>query len=258
MNELQRQAYLSALGIENYMPKWQLPFAPAARQCDSLPSILDENITSESNFHEIVTAEILVEKKTTVLPDLAASHQLLADINAPVAKPVRITAASIMQQLEQTPQEVLRPFALSIWRPRPGCLIIDSRNTALALPTELLLHNILRAWLGQSVGVMQEEVLRWPMVENRFVSRTAADARTELQTWLAVENELRPVDQLWLMGENAARYFLPADVDTMQAWWQKHTLAESGLHGLILPGLNQLLQQPLLKAQLWSVIRTLS
>src|SRR6187402_3035801 len=33
MNELQRQAYLSALGIENYAPRWLLPSAPVSVVC---------------------------------------------------------------------------------------------------------------------------------------------------------------------------------------------------------------------------------
>ena len=249
MNELQRQAYLSALGIENYMPRWHLPCAPASFQCDlsALDNMPDVSATEAGNQS--------LAPISRPLHDPEISGRLLDDINTPSTKPVKISAASILQSLEQKASQDVHPFSLSIWRPQPGMLVIDSRDTSLALPVELLLHNVLRAYIGKPISSLQEEVLRWPMVENRFVSRTEANARTELQTWLSVENDLRPINQLWLMGVNAARYLLPANTELKDTLWQAHQLPESGLKAFVVPSLNQLLQQPLMKAQLWATIK---
>lgn len=244
MNELQRQAYLSNMGIENYMPRWQLPFGPAAQQCEFPMLTVDVAVPDKTDMAQTIS-----------VLDAPPTNTLLADMNISATRPIKISATSILQQLEKKPPVEVQPFALSVWRPAPGFLIIDSRHAALALPTELLLHNILRASLNRPVDSLQEEVLRWPMIENRFVSRTASDARTELQTWLAVEHERRPVNRLWLMGDNAIRYLLSADVEPQACVWQYHQLSESELTGLILPGLNDFLQQPLLKAQLWAAIK---
>jgi hypothetical protein len=252
MNELQRQAYLSVFGIENYMPRWHLPCAPESVAC-VLPAITP---ALEMPSIQVVDAA-LSQPQIAIATSLEREppQRLLADIVTSSSAPVRISVASILQQLEEKPVDIAPHFSLSVWRPAPGFLIIDSRNTALALPTELLLHNILRAFIGNQLAGLQEEVLRWPMVENRFVSRTVIDARAELQTWLAVEHELRPVTQLWLMGDNAARYLVTGDSEPTESWWQRHSLPSIGLPALILPGLNQLLQQPQLKARMWMCIQ---
>jgi hypothetical protein len=122
------------------------------------------------------------------------------------------------------------------------------------LPTEVLLNNLLRAHLSGNSFSLGEEVLRWPMAENRFVSRTENDARNELQTWLAVENELRPINKLWLMGESAACYWMAADSDWLQLCWTMQSIADLPLQALILPSLNQLLQNPSQKSRLWACL----
>lgn len=255
MNELQRQAYLSSLGIENYMPRWQLPFAPIAIQSDVSLFVAD-GCATKTDTETFENSSVLISTKINIAPDTSPLNLLQTDLIAPVSKPVKISSASILQQLEKKPQVVeVKPFALSVWRPAPGFLVIDSRQAALALPTEIFLCNILSALIRKVTNLSPEEVLRWPMVENRFVSHTLDHARAELQTWLTVEHEQRSINQLWLMGQNAARYLLPADIELEGCLWKRQQLAESGLTGLVLPSLNELLQQPQLKAQLWAAIQ---
>lgn len=256
VNELQRQAYLSALGIENYMPRLRLPFAPAAIACElpvfaETPAILPR----ETPVGLIASVAGGVAKTTSATGNLGAID-ILADVNPVKKSVVAVNAASILDQLETKKIPSLEPFTLSIWRPVPGFLIVDTRNSALALPTELLLNNLLRVFLSKDKLDLREEVMRWPMIENRFVSRTADDARNELQTWLAVENELRPVNRLWLMGNNAARYLLTAEINPLDVYWQECSLGSTGsLNAFILPSLNEFLQQPLLKARFWASIK---
>ncbi len=260
VHELQRQAYLSALGIENYMPRMILPFAPPSSVCE-LPVFaeLHEAPSQQDKLPPIpvVAAEVTSQANTT---RNSVANDILADVAPAKKSPVPVNAASILEQLETKKAPIVEPFALSLWRPAPGFLIVDSRNSSLALPTELLLNNVLRSFLPAIKPDLREEVMRWPMIENRFVSRTADDARNELQTWLAVENELRPIDRLWLMGDNAARYLLSADIKPADACWQEHSLNLSGagvnlLHAVVLPSLVDLLQTPLLKARLWASVK---
>lgn len=251
MNELQRQTYLSALGIENYAPRWVLPSAPAAVAC-VMP-------VSEGSFGAAPSSQLFDSgiSTNTKIENGNPSPSLLttlADLGEKQKIPLAINAATILQQIDEKKAPTVQPFSLSIYRPQPGFLIIDSRNTTLALPTELLLNNLLRAHLNSNQFTLGDEVLRWPMIENRFVSRTEDDARNELQTWLAVENELRPVHTLWLMGENAVRYWLDAAVDWVAICWKKQLLKDLQLHALILPSLNQLLQSPSQKSRLWNCL----
>ena len=256
MNELNRQAYLAALGLENYMPRWRLPEAPEPYAC-VLPEIQIVQAPANSEVQSVSTAVASLERQFVSPASKGIAEDVLAAFSAPAQKPdkspVGFDAASILAQLEKPKAAPkIQPFSLSLWRPEPGFLIIDERNTQLALPTELFLSNMLRACFGIAKSALGEDVLRWPMIENSFVSRTEIDARTELQTWLAVENELRPIARLWLMGHNASRYLLPEATDLDAVEWDLWTLAAPGIKALILPSLNQLLQQPLLKAKLWA------
>jgi hypothetical protein len=255
LNELQRQAYLSALGIENYMPRLILPFAPTAIVCE-LPVFVEAQVATHQQDQSILSSSFSVDSAQAATGiGSSGATDILADVS-PVKKSVApINAASILDQLKTKKTPSLEPFALSVWRPVPGFLIVDSRNTGLALPTELLLNNMLRSLLTIEKPDSREEVIRWPMIENRFVSRTAEDARNELQTWLAVENELRPINRIWLMGNNAARYLLADEVNPADVYWQEQLLGSSGsLSAIILPSLNEFLQQPLLKARFWASV----
>jgi hypothetical protein len=247
MNELQRQAYLSSLGIESYMPRWHLPSAPMSIAC-VLPTVAVSPTASDigSEFDKVADVPKEVSFSPSLLDSLIKSDKPASPLSS------TINAASILQQLEEKKAPVIQPFSLSLWRPVPGFLIVDARNSQLALPTELLLGNILRTHLGMAPFTLNEEVMRWPMIENRFVSHTADDARNELQTWLAVENELRPISQLWLMGENVANYFLPRDSAWSNCCWQVKELDNLLIQALILPSLVSLLQQPQQKAKLWA------
>lgn len=251
MNELQRQTYLSALGIENYAPRWLLPSAPASVAC-AMPvfDISVEKIVSSPVSSISAVIDSSADSKNSSPNLLMAIANLAEQKRVPLA----INAAAILQQLEEKKAPVVQPFSLSVYRPQPSFLIIDSRHTKLALPTELLLNNLLRVHTNVGQFVLSEEVLRWPMIENRFVSRTEHDARNELQTWLAVENELRPIETLWLMGENAACYWLDAGCDWSTVCWTTQRISDLPLQALILPSLNQLLQNPAQKSNLWTCL----
>lgn len=248
MNELQRQAYISALGIENYAPRWLLPSAPISVAC-VLPVLeVSEEVINSAPSIIFAGLEERVPDNKIPSPDLLNS---IADLGEKKKLSAPVNAATILQQLEEKKAPVVQPFSLSVYRPQAGFLIIDSRNTQLALPTDLLLHNLLRSYLKGNQFALNDEVLRWPLIENRFVSRTETDARNELQTWLAVENELRPISQLWLMGENASCYWLAADVTWASACWELQAIDGLPLKALIWPSLNELLQKPAHKAKLW-------
>lgn len=251
MNELQRQAYLSALGIENYAPRWLLPSAPVSVAC--VIPVFDIPIAPiVTSPVSLVAATIEAHtQRNSPAPNLLTT---IADLGEQKKAPLAINAAAILQQLDEKKAPVVQPFSLSVYRPQPGFLIIDSRNTKLALPTEVLLNNLLRAHFKAGQFGFGEEVLRWPMIENRFVSRTEDDARNELQTWLAVENELRPIHTLWLMGESAACYWLASGSDWSASCWTAQSIKDLSLQALILPSLNQLLQNPAQKSRLWACL----
>ncbi|GGY75501.1 hypothetical protein GCM10011613_21270 [Cellvibrio zantedeschiae] len=258
MNELHRQMYLSALGLDTYMPRLHLPFAAISIACelpiaapDSQPTARVER-PAESFVSPIQQNAKPVSSEVSPVGNLIGNMFDVPKVARAVSQPV--TAADILAQLDAKPVTI-EPFSLSIWRPFDGLMVVDSRNTKLALPTELLLNNILRAFfLNQSLKT-QEEVLRWPMIENSFTKRTVADARNELQTWLSVQHEIRPIRYLWLMGANAATYLLPENSEYKDNLFKSVSLADGGIDALILPSLNECLQTPTAKQQLYFALR---
>jgi hypothetical protein len=261
MNELQRQMYLSALGMDTYMPRWHLPFAPVSIACELPIATSETHSNTKPELHQesfaapvqpqpiLKSVALNVSPVNNLIGDIFDAKKLTKSIVQPTS------AADILAQLDVKPVTI-EAFSLSIWRPIEGLMIVDSRNTKLALPTELFLNNILRSIFSNQLLKSQEEVLRWPMIENSFTKRTANDARNELQTWLSVQHEIRPIRYLWLMGSNAATYLLPETLVYSDSLNKIIRLADSAITALILPSLNEFLQKPAAKQQLFSALRT--
>jgi len=120
MNELQRQHYLSALGVDTYMPRWQLPFAPVAVICETtglieapvLESSVIKNDDSNRRQQDISTSEPKIEigipaQSNNVLNDILEQKKLLA------SNPQPISAADILANLVAKPANI-DAFSLSI------------------------------------------------------------------------------------------------------------------------------------------------
>jgi len=260
MNELQRQHYLSALGIDTYMPRWQLPFAPISYVSTLIPSAVELVLSpyeTKVEASHIQSSPSISQAKVEV-NNSSQTNNLLNNLfetkKVSASKPQLVGAAAILAQLDVRPANI-EAFSLSIWRPFDGVMIVDSRNSKLALPTELLLNNILRSFFSTQAANSKEEILRWPMIENSFTKRTADDARVELQTWLSVQHEIRPIQYLWLMGENAATHLLPEQADFTNSFFNFVNLTDSAINALILPSLNEILQKPTLKQKIFAAIR---
>jgi hypothetical protein len=265
MNELQRQQYLSALGVDSYMPRIHLPYAPVSVVCELPVDDYQHEVTALNDAPSMAVAPSPVVKPPTIKSEVGDSpvNHLIGDIlgDRRISKPIAAatSAADILAGLE-TKVVAIDPFSLSIWRPVDGLLVIDSRNSKLALPTEMLLKNILRTLYPDQPAQMQEEILRWPMIENSFAKRTQAEARSELQTWLAVQCEIRPVKHIWLLGKNAAEYLLRESGAFADATFSTRALVEPRvadlqIAGLLLPSLNEILQTPQHKPALFAALR---
>lgn len=255
MNEYQRQSYLTSMGIENYMPRWRLALAPTPVACvlpvsDAVFVPVEEELSSspqtDTNIRNMVVKPTAV---ADVLRDLKLDQQKKTDTPKPEQKgDTSLVSAPVVKTIPA--------FALSIWRPQNDLLVIDSRNAQLALPTELLLQNILRALYGVPSNSGAEDILRWPLIDNTFVSRTVDDARSVLQVWLEVELERRPVKRLLLMGYNAAQYFLESENSYQSSLFHALELTQFSTQAIVAPSLVELLQKPEQKLSLWQVLQS--
>ncbi len=248
MNEYQRQAYLDAMGMEQYVPRWLMPHAPMPTACE-LPI-------------EMPKAAAPVSPQPAA-PDSAPAvgprpvTDFLDDMRRPPAKPARREPEPAAEQAAPAVPvpERIAPFTLSIWRSPLPVLVVDARQPKAAMPTDRLLRNLLQALAPHDSREVREEVLPWPLVRHKAVRLTADDARAELSTWLETELTNRPVRQLLLMGEAAARYLLPEDQSYENVLWQSLKLAPFDVPTLVAPSLLELLRDPSLKRPLWGALQ---
>ena len=153
-------------------------------------------------------------------------------------------------------------FSLTVWRVSEQLMVIDSRQAQLALPTERLLVNMLRAlgYGGQSLP--KAEVVRWPLLENATEDQGEAEAREMLHAYLDAHLLLNPAKHLLLMGPEAARYILPAEGEYQGDWFDGLLGREVALEVLstkavVAHSLTAMLQDPGLKAATWRSIQPL-
>lgn len=242
MNELQRQSYLSALGLDNYAPRWLLPGAPVSVPCarpEPPRAPVDVPVQAEAE-------RAAVESAPAATP--------LAEVMREMAGPAASAPAPVQAPARDTKSPRVAPFTLSIWRSSAPLLVLDARQPRSALPTERLLRNLLAALGLLDSASVTEEVLPWPLVAPASAEPGADDARAELHTWLEAELTRRPVRGLLLMGDNAARHLLPTEADLEALRWHKADLPAFDCPALVLPSLVELLQAPLQKRALWRAL----
>ncbi len=231
------------MGIDVYMPRWSLPAAAASAPCSWEPD-------------EVAFApEIAWQGSSPVVEPSADAPRVVKDVLRELVEPRRAeprpsSINSHSSPSVDTASSTIPAFALSIWRPYPGLLVIDEREAKAALPTEVLLHNILRAIIPDLKHPGGEEILPWPLVENAAVSHTREDAETALQVWLEVELERRPSSRLILMGRHSMQFFYKGR-DYRESLWHQLPLLNTSARALISCSLVELLRDPLLKRQLW-------
>ncbi|BFM15227.1 hypothetical protein R50073_14100 [Maricurvus nonylphenolicus] len=283
MNELQRQQYLDALGVDTYMPRWVLPHAPEPVACDVsfIPSELEGSegggegisaaVASQPAVNDSAATPVARPASTGAAPQgQASSSSVLAVLSGETPTADKVPAVETVAEVKDTsvptateqakPQAASEPvpaFALSIWRISEDLLIIDSRQAQLALPTEPLLINILAALGYPRQPLPKTEVIRWPMVDNPFVGQSEADAREMLEAYLDGKLLTHPTKHLLLMGDEAARYILPAEQSLADVQGKAIELPQHKAEAIVVPSLSDMLQDPLQKRLTWQAIQPL-
>lgn len=240
LNERRRMEYLDAMGIAMFVPRWVLPGAKASAQA-AIPRPHQEEPSAHAVEAEATAAPQPVQAAVNHLMDaLSDQAERLRDTPASFDTPGETSAegdGNFGKQVEATSQvahriqhpeseperstsvkpaappvrsepaaEVPVRFALSIWRPAPGLMILDSRVAGQALPTHALLENILRA-KGLASPPANPDVLTWPPA-GVAPPPGWTGAREMLQAFLQARLEHQPASYLWLMGESACHAVL--------------------------------------------------
>lgn len=287
MYETTRHQYLQAMGIDSYMPRCLLSNAAVSQECDwpvaeGIPTAADapapgSPIAVESHQPVIggtnpeladnsATAEVSIAKPVDDgirAGSAVGAAELLAAFEPEKAQRKHLVKTSKQPKLEgvdESSSPALR-FSLSVWC-FDDLLVLDSRHSEKALPTEKLLLSLLQA-NGLKLGnVPKAQVLQWPMFDMPQADNSVAAAREMLTAFLDTLLET-PVSSWWLMGADTF-HLLPVDVLPQVDAGFGHLIAADQLQEisarpvkqlLTMPSLAEMLERPQLKAKAWRAMR---
>ena len=151
-------------------------------------------------------------------------------------------------------------FTLSLWTITPSLLVIDTRQTGSALPTDKLLQNILRAVGYPLAQLPPSELVRWPIFKQDPQANNSEEAFAMVQANIGARCAKAPGLQILLMGETAAEFVI-GGLDQYQSYEQHlgHAMpcAIWQASAIVLPSLIDILQDPSKKALVWQALQPL-
>ena len=263
--EVRRQAMLHAMGMDVWLPRQALVNAAPSREW-----LLDWETIDQVAIQPAV--QTVVPRPSTTAAGSAISapavqrgervsvrDKLALAVIKPKAQP-NVSApvtASVEQPATQPASIAAEPiprFALQMLR-ADNCLLLVDLPTGEAFqsrdPDYQLLKDMLRAagLTDQPRFLRQGIPLVWPILRtgNLMRSQNAAAARACVRDLLSVEQQAEPTGCIWLVGEQAVRFGSAADA---AALYQLQPFAE-GVQAWSLPSLESVLEQPLLKRDIW-------
>jgi hypothetical protein len=250
MAEDRRRAYLRAMQVDVWLPRIELPFAAPSR-----PELL--NFTEPTNAPEPEALTAAEPVKPAARVETAVTK--LAQLERPRVSPLKAPISA--PEPEVTPEPVKRepPPRFSLQLLRAGCclLLVDvpaSASLAGRDPAYALLRNMLHAAGLPDSPQLLGEPIRWPLLANAALDQGPEEARVFVQSVVASQLEVETCDCLWLVGRAAARF---VSNDDIQIECQEVRLDSLG-SAWIIPGLEALLEQPRLKADVWRAMQRIS
>lgn len=263
MNELQRQAYMEAMGVDCYMPRLHLPGAAVSEQC-ALPELAVATTVSSP-----VTDTASAAPATTVAPTASSgASESTRAIQALFEQPSRAevlaqsrsagSSASIDEavgfiQSAAAKKQAVPRFHLSILR-SSNIMLIDDAIPGHINPDNYrqLLQNVLFA-LGMGKQPLMLDAFAWPMINNSQIDQSQSAAIQTLEAFLGKQVEQDSIAYLILMGNTATQYLnLEPVADTGLG---KH--ARLPLQFVHIHSAGLMLDQPSLKPQAWQQLQPL-
>lgn len=250
--------------ITTWLPRTELPFAAPSRpellqfvepEPEPAPAIELERPTPKPTpsapqpvtATPAVTASPAADAVRAAMPRIAVPEP-----KKPVAKISEAQAAADEQKAVVPPPR----FALQLLRAGNVLLLVElptGESFQSRDPAYILLKDLLRAARlpdkPQQVG--DGEPIRWPLLHRGSLDQGAEAARDYVQGVVAAELEGMGCACLWLIGSPALRFAGEVEAD---ACYRELTVEGLGL-ALTMPGLEQLMEQPESKAQLWKAMR---
>lgn len=269
MNELTRMQYLDAMGIDMFVPKVCLTHAKASLQC-VLPSA--ELLPVASNESPLdVTERLGAGDHVQSSGPVSAAH-VLANLRGEKqqAEPVirsehaPFTEHTVNRAHESAPPPPLSAstpdanFTLGMWRVGSHVQILDSRMDGDALPTDVLLRNVLRVHGLLAQSMPAQEILHWPLPGVALTDTSWGAAHDMVISFLEGRLLDNPATVFLIFGEDAFRALMGEAVGFSDVLYQTLNIDAFAADVIVLPSLRSLLHNPLEKKRLWPLLQHLS
>ena len=271
--EVRRQAMLQVMQLDVWLPRQQLVNAAASRdyllEWDSVKAV------AAAVEPSVVAQPSVAPRAAAIAPTVAAAPAAaiapLADAWVSIRDKMALTqtaqrpavVASVVPEAVTAQEEPavavvqaepIPRFALQLLR-ADNCLLLVDLPTGEAFqsrdPDYQLLKDMLRAagLTDQPDFMRQAAPITWPMLQsgNLMHEQHAAAARACVRDLLTVELQSKPAVCIWLLGKQAVRFANSADdagLYSMQSFVE-------GAQLWSLPSLESILEQPLLKRDIW-------
>ena len=265
ITESRRRAFLDAMQVTTWLPRTELPFAAPSR-----PELLQFVETEAEPVPVVEPLSPLAPQPTRPVPEPAAPTT--AASASPAADAVRSIMPRIAMPEPKKPaakaseaQTVAAEQKAAVPPPRFALQLLRAGNVLLLVelptgesfqsrdPAYILLKDLLRAARlpdsPQQVG--DGEPIRWPLLHRGSLDQGAEAARDYVQGVVAAELEEMGCACIWLIGSPALRFAGEVEKD---ACYQELMIDGLGV-ALTIPGLEQLMEEPRSKAQLWKAMR---
>lgn len=271
-HEVRRQAMLQAMHMDVWLPRQQLVNAADSRDYLLEWQTVDTTITAPAQTAVKSAAGATAVSTATVAHTPSArsgSDQARVSVRDQLAslKAAQTPTAAVRATVEVTPVEpaprVTEPaiqaepiprFALQLLR-ADNCLVLVDLPTGEPFqsrdPDYQLLRDMLRAaGLTDKPSFMRQGMpITWPMLltGNLMHEQNAAAARACVRDLLSVELQSESAVCIWLVGNQAVRFASAADDAQL---YDLQPFVE-GAQVWSLPSLESVLEQPLLKRDIW-------
>lgn len=264
ITESRRRAYLDAMQVTTWLPRSELPFAAPSRpellariavEPDPLPAPVMELKSPEAEPTSSISRPAVGASAPTATPAADALRAALPRVAT--ADPKKLSVSDEPGPTVEQKTSVPPPrFALQLLRAGNVVLLVElptGESFQSRDPAYLLLKDLLRAAKlpdkPQQVG--DGEPIRWPLLHRGSIDQGAEAARDYVQGVVAAELEDMGCACLWLIGAPALRFAGEVEPD---ACYRELSIDGLGF-ALTMPGLEQLMEQPGSKAQLWKAMR---
>ena len=262
--EVRRQAMLQVMHIDVWLPRQTLVNAAPSRemlldwetidQVAIQPAVQTMPRPQAAAASSAISAPAVRSGERVSVRDKLALAAIKPKAKPNVSAPVTGSVEQPATQPASIAAEPIPRFALQMLR-ADNCLLLVDLPTGEAFqsrdPDYQLLKDMLRAagLTDQPRFLRQGTPLVWPILRtgNLMHSQNAAAARACVRDLLSVEQQAELTGCIWLVGEQAVRFGSAAD-DV--ALYQLQPFTED-VQAWSLPSLESVLEQPLLKRDIW-------